>query len=482
MKTRLAVLAVLLAAGPSPGSPPYPPLLLSPTNNAWGVTNSPALETQVSDQESTPMVVTFYGRPSPPEAGADFSIIALPDTQYYTAEMFGGTRGHFIAQTEWIISNRLARNIRFVTHLGDVSEWGDWAPEEWSRATNALYRLENPARAGGPDGIPYGVAVGNHDQILNGNPDGTTALYNQYFGVSHFNGRGYYGGHYGGNNDHHYELFSGGGLDFVILHLEYDESPDAPVMNWANGVLQTYSNRRAIVVRHYLAETGNPAAFSGQGFATYESLKTNANLFLMLCGHVLGEGRRQDTFNGRTVHTLLSDYQNYAHGGDGWLRIMEFSPSNNVIRVRTYSPTLNQWQTDADSQFDLPYLMTEGMTGFAALATNRDVASGTLTSVVWSNLAGEAWYEWYVTADDGLGVTASVHHRFRTGPAPDSDGDGLLYPWEMAHFGSLVHSATGDWDGDGADNRNEMIAGTVPTNAASFFAVAEVTGQGDGRC
>ena len=81
----------------------------------------------------------------------------------------------------------------------------------------------------------------------------------------------------------------------------------------------------------------------------------------MLCGHVTPpEGRRSDTFNGRTVHTVLSDYQGRTNGGNGWLRLCEFSPANNVIRVRRTRPWLNQFEADADSssQFTLPYDMS----------------------------------------------------------------------------------------------------------------------------
>jgi hypothetical protein len=54
----------------------------------------------------------------------------------------------------------------------------------------------------------------------------------------------------------------------------------------------------------------------------------------------------------------MSDYQGRANGGDGWLRTLEFSPANNQIRVRTYSPSLNQFETDANSDFTLSYDMT----------------------------------------------------------------------------------------------------------------------------
>ena len=69
------------------------------------------------------------------------------------------------------------------------------------------------------------------------------------------------------------------------------------------------------------------------------------------------KGGESDTFNGNTVYTLLADYQSRTNGGDGWLRILEFSPANNEIRVKTFSPTLAQYETDADSQFTLAYDM-----------------------------------------------------------------------------------------------------------------------------
>jgi hypothetical protein len=140
-------------------------------------------------------------------------------------------------------------------------------------------------------------------------------------------------------------------------------------------------------------------------------LKGNPNLFLMLCGHVSPpEGQRQDTFNGRTVYSLLSDYQTRVNGGNGWLRIMEFSPANNVIRVKTYSPWLNQFETDADSQFNLNY----DMQGITQIGTNTNVPSGTNTTVTWSNLTPGTQYEWYVTVSDGHVTTTSPKWQFTT--------------------------------------------------------------------
>ncbi len=121
---------------------------------------------------------------------------------------------------------------------------------------------------------------------------GDTSFFNQFFGEDHFIGYDYYGGHYGTNNNNSFEFFSAGGMDFIIIHLEYDTTPSPAVLAWANNLLKTYPNHRAIVTSHWIVNTGFNATFSGQGKAIYDTLKTNANFFLMVCGHVGGEGQR----------------------------------------------------------------------------------------------------------------------------------------------------------------------------------------------
>jgi hypothetical protein len=276
------------------------------------------------------------------QAASDYTIIGLPDTQKYTGEIDGGQVGMWEAQTQWIVANRQALNIVYVAHYGDCVEHGN-STTEWNRFEAAMDDLE-PAQTGLPYGIPYGITVGNHDQSPAGSTSSSsTLLFNQYFGVSRFSGRSYYGGHYGSNNDNHYDLFTAGGEKFIALYLEYDSSatPSDAELGWADDVLRTHSDRRAIVVRHELISS--------------DALKDNPNLFLMLCGHLSSEGRRSDTFNGSTVHTVLTDYQSRTNGGNGYLRIMTFSPSAGEIRVKTYSPWLDQYETDSNSQFTLPF-------------------------------------------------------------------------------------------------------------------------------
>ena len=380
--------------------------VIAPTNGASTVSLSPSLTVSVSDPESSTLSVAFYGRAvSAASAGPDFSIVAIPDTQNYSTSY----PLIFQSQTDWIVTNRQAQNIAYVAGVGDIVNTSS-SQAEYLNATNALYRLENPATTGLPDGIPYGTAVGNHDQ--------PTTLYNQYFGVNHFAGRSYYGGNYGSNNDSHYDLFSASGMDFIVLYITMGGGSDSSLMAWGNSVLQTYASRRAIVVSHSILNVTTrptPSTWTGEGQPIFDALKGNTNLFLMLCGHMHGEGFRREVLpDGRVIDIVLADYQDYPNGGNGNLRVMTFSPSNNQVRVSTYSPYTASSLTGADSQFNLDYAMSGPVAPFVALGTNTGVASGSQTTFNWPSLTTNTTHEWYAVVSDGTNSTTGASVSFTT--------------------------------------------------------------------
>ena len=289
----------------------------------------------------------FYDRPPPAHAESDFTLVVLPDTQYYASSY----PDIFNAQMQWIVENETTENIVFVASLGDnVDAPGDL--NQWTNA-NAAYGILDAA------GIPYGVAAGNHD----GAPD-ATENFNAYFGEARFAEQPTYGGHYGDDNDNSYALFEAGGLKFILAFIEYDDGmtdPGHPVLAWANGLLQSYADHRAIVISHNMLEGGMSNAFSSQGQAIYDALGGNPNLFLIMGGHLDVAARRSDTAHGHTVYTLRSDYQFVDTWQSGYLRLLRFSPANNRIYVSTYSPTKGAYYPDrTENNFSLPYDMREG--------------------------------------------------------------------------------------------------------------------------
>jgi len=272
------------------------------------------------------------------EQGTSFTIIALPDTQNYASTY----PDIFTNQTQWIVENKEALNIVYVGHEGDITN-NARSFAQWHRASTSMRYLEDPVSTGLPDGIPYSVIRGNHNIGM---------LFDLYFGVARFKGRSYYGGHYSYTNQNNYVLFDVGEFHYISISLDYN--PDTNELNWAESILQTHSDRQAIIISHSILD--NPTGdWTTSGLHIYNAVKDYPNVFLMLCGHNHYEARRTDTYNGTTIHTVLADYQDYPHGGNGWLRIMEIYPATNEINVKTYSPYLNQYQTDADSEFTLTY-------------------------------------------------------------------------------------------------------------------------------
>jgi hypothetical protein len=271
-----------------------------------------------------------------------FTIIALPDTQYYSLSY----PDIFTNQTQWIVANREACNIVYVGHEGDIVN-NARSLTQWKKASTSMSYLEDPITTGLPDGIPYSIMRGNHNIGI---------LFDLFFGIARFRGRSYYGGHYSYNNQNNYVLFDVGDFHYISISLDYN--PDTNELNWAKDILQTYSDRRAIIVSHSILDT--PAGdWTIPGLNIYNVVKHYPNVFLMLCGHNHYESRRTDMYNGTTIHTLLADYQDYPNGGNGWLRILEVYPTDNKIKVKTYSPYLNQYQTDPDSEFTLFYNQSE---------------------------------------------------------------------------------------------------------------------------
>jgi len=494
---------------PAPFAAPGQPINPSPSNTGGSpLVNTPLCAT-VSDPDGGNLTVTYYGRPKigPVASNQKFTVILIPDTQYYTAEPQGTNNGNnsmFKSQTSWIASNRVSRNIAFVGQLGDCTEHGDANEVEWKRVDTAIKTIEDPALTGLPQGIPYGLSVGNHDQSPNGGgASASTNFFNQYFGFARYTGRTYYGGHFGSNNDNHYELFTASGIDFLVISMEYDTNPSTAVLDWAAALVQTYNNRKVIVMTHFgINETGSPQpTFGTQGAAIYNKLRSFPNFIMLVCGHIHqsdGEARRSDSFNGNTVHTLLSDYQSRTNGGNGHLRIMEFDPATNKVSVKTYSPVTNAFETDGDSQFDITVNLAP-TNNFTKLGQLTNVASGSKPCFTWNGLNSNKEYEWFMEVSDGTTTTTGPIWSFSTTfgaplpvmlvnlkAAPDEqrvkidwttayEKDNLLFEVERSLNGS--HFTTIGYingHGNSTDRQNYSYYDEKPVTGVSYYRLKQV--------
>lgn len=373
---------------------------------------SASLSLQATDTDNDALNVIFYGRKQA-EAAPDYSIILLPDTQYYTRQRFGGTENMLASQIDWIVNRARAQNIACVFQLGDISDQGDTDETEWQRAIACFYKLEDPAATGLPHGVPYCMAVGNHDQKFAGGDNGATKYYNKYFGMSHFAGKSYYGGHYGNNNNNYFVLFNAGGEKGLVFSFEFGRPrKDPEVLRWAEHVAAKFPDRRIFVITHFSMEPGLQSPPGPDGEAIYEAFKHNPNFVLIVGGHITGEGRRADVYKGKTAYTLVQDFQFDENGGSGFLGIMTLSPRQNRIFVKTYSPFLNKWRTDDASDYTLDYDFGAQPGKFTELG-RMSIKSGESTRCSWGNLELGAGYEWYAEVSDGKKTARTETRAFQ---------------------------------------------------------------------
>lgn len=378
----------------------------APTDGLAVTGTSVELALDVDDPEGETLDVSFHVRALGEDD--DFTIVVLPDTQYYTVDSRNLER-FFYDQTQWVIDNHDAYDIRAVIHNGDLVNNGDDEPFQWRVADRAMSTLEDalPALA---DGIPYGVAVGNHDQTVRGVP-GRAVSYNANFGVARFQGRSYYGGRYGSeNNNNSWFTFSAGGLDFIVVNLEYDTSPDAAVLAWARRIFQTHPEHFGILNSHSIVSGSGAFTDAGQGI--YNGVRAVQNLHLMTCGHISAEARRTDTHEGHPIISMLADYQSRDQGGGGHMRIWELSPANGEMTVRTYSPTLDRWETDGNSEFTLRIPLRGAGGAFSEAASVMDVTTRATATI--ADLEPGRVYEWYATVSDCEHTVRTPVARFTT--------------------------------------------------------------------
>jgi len=300
--------------------------------------------------------VSLYSQKIDRAPKGTFTIAVMADTQSYSGK---GTKNSpdsedevtnkvFDSQTKWLVNNYKKQNIIFVSHAGDVVDINNI--DQWDVAVNHLNRLHGK--------IPYGISLGNHDMESNGNSD----LYQSYFPANRFAGFDWYGGSFK-NNTNSYQLLSSNNVNILMLHIECNATDS--VLAWADEVLSNNKDRFAIITTHmFLGPRERPVepedyydkpkgimvwnkTFGEQGNSPEDlwnkCFKKHKNIKMILCGdqsrtnalhwEVAGD-------NGNVVHALLSDYSTNNGGG---LRLYRFFPKENIIKVKTYNTTTQEF-------------------------------------------------------------------------------------------------------------------------------------------
>jgi hypothetical protein len=363
-------------------------------------------------------------------AGEPWSLVVVPDTQHYVDDV--DNVDDFMTQMQWIADHVASRDIAFVTHIGDVVQHGS-SRTEWNRAEAAMNLIDGR--------VPYSVSCGDHDYVTEEDRNSGAPEYVARFGAARYAGRPWYGGS-SPDQKSHYQYFMAGGRTFLHLNLEWEvpgtvDDPNT-ALGWGKRILDQHPGVPTIISTHSnlwdrSGEKGrtngieeNDANGNSAEMVWTELIGNNPQVFMMLNGHSHrgssqydptdpgddpagpssdGEFHQVSTnWHGLPVYELLSDYQDYPNGGDGWIRIIEFEEGAGAngldrISVQTYSTTHDAYQTDTLSQFHFDLSFAQR---FDAIPAAMPLQRATFRS-------GEDAYVWQNTPTTSYGSSTSVH-------------------------------------------------------------------------
>jgi len=418
-----------------------------------------------------------------------FSIIIIPDTQYYSLrDNTNNFPDTYKMQTQWIANNVANENIQFVIHMGDMTH--NNTQPEWLVADEAHQVLDQA-------NIPYSVMPGNHDYPENEHIyTDSLAMYNQYFGAARFANKSWYGGSYDNYNGNNYSFFSYDNFDFLVLSFEFAPSKD--VLCWADNLISAHPNHNVIISTHcYLTSDTNYSQTCNSAYDVTgssgddiwnELVRRHSNISFVLSGHIGNDGYRIRTGNaGNCIHEILTDYQLEEHPdvadifyGNGWLRKMTFTPAIGTVDVESFSvlPNINtlNWGnynsdpehldhrfTIQDTYLTPTYTRTQLSNTFNDMAVNVNYTGDQLKAEVATAANGDFVVVWEDDTDDN-----GYYQIFARGFYIDGCEKFPPFTVNQAHAGQQLNphidmNAAGDfvvvWEDDSdVDSRYQILA------------------------
>ncbi len=287
-----------------------------------------------------------------------FTFIWLSDTQNYTNQVHGGTWKMFHDMMTWTATKKNELNIKFVGHIGDV-EIQNW------HINDRIQKTRNEFNFLGNASIPYAISLGNHDGCENiGSGPNKTKNFNTYFPLNDYIDLTSFGGYFdtpiAGHMDNTYHFFKAGGIDWLVLAIEF--GPHDETMVWIENIIVSHPNHKVIILYHnWLNNESSIDAHQAtekygrdnDAIDIWNIIKKYDNLFMTLSGHIWDHKRRVETGNkGNKIYMLCHDFCNKTDGGGGYLNIIEFDPGNDKFQVKSYSPYLNKYQTNSIFEYE----------------------------------------------------------------------------------------------------------------------------------
>ncbi len=270
-----------------------------------------------------------------------FTLLWTSDPQWYSFKYFDIIE----QQNQWVLDNQEEYDIRYTIHTGDFVNLPH-STEQWDFMSEQYVKWDEA-------GLPYGVLAGNHDVDGDDHSD-----FSNYFGRARFENNEWYGGDFE-DNFGHYDLMTIGDVDFIFVYLGYGDFT-MEHYDWLNSVLAEHSDRIAFLAFHEYLNAGSVRTATGEKLFQLVVL-TNPNVRMVMCGHNYASGRIVDKIDDdgdgaadRTVYQIIANYQSTTNGGNGFMRFMECDVEAGTITNTTYSPYIDTYGSDyeSDEPFD----------------------------------------------------------------------------------------------------------------------------------
>jgi len=296
-----------------------------------------------------------------------WTMVLIPDPQSYVKSEQNQPIMDII--TNWIKANIDEMNIKLVMCTGDlVDNNKDTIPDpkyggnqngwqQWNAISRSFKKLDNK--------VPYILCVGNHD-IETSNGEGRYSQFNSWFPPN-------------GNKltenllvdmlpnasgiktmeNAYYKFISPQGVPFLIFSLEFN--PRDTIVKQAIKIVhqKKYENYKGIILTHSYLKADNTRIKKEDYLLKdvtcgeklwQELIAPSKNIEMVFCGHIAGNSHRENVgyrveknAANKDVHQILFNAQwegggPNGNGGDGWIRIFEFSPDKKTVFVKTFSP------------------------------------------------------------------------------------------------------------------------------------------------
>lgn len=296
----------------------------------------------------------------------EFSIVVLPDTQYYVNRDKNSTADFktLVDIIEWITNNQDKYNIKQVLHVGDVCQ----NPNdmlEWERANLVMSELLN-------NEIPVLISPGNHDadDMRRWSNYRKTFSYDWYRSlvdnIEHVEKMGTYDG----GPENIFYMSNLGGEKFLFLATEY--FPREDVMDWAVNIFNNHSEAHAVFLTHgllnYDGSLGNDTRYFQTSIGDQDDalsgtdmwnryLSNVENLQFSINGHywdylTFNSHKTLLDNNNNPVQLIHHNYQGYDNKScGGWFRIMTINKKDYTVNSYTYSVQYDKWKKSGDKYF-----------------------------------------------------------------------------------------------------------------------------------